>query len=1039
MGLLSWGASVAPSRESGIWGEGLAPWGRFGALAGWVTHAEKVLSFSMRFLFLGVCFLVCLRTQAQYVSDMQQQSQHYAALGVHDDLFWDSLRVADGGTAVPAAFAAPQTSQSCTLTRRVFGWHPYWVGSVYTNYQWNLLSDLCYFDYEVSPTTGNNTNASFQWSTSAAVTAAINNNVDVHICATLFGSHSTFLNSATAKQTFITNIINLLQARGGKGVNIDFEGMASSDRNTFTAFIAQLKSQLTAAIPGSEVSMALYAVDWGNVFDIPALTPNVDAFIIMGYDYYWSGSTTAGPNDPLYTFQTSYNYSLSRSITFYLRQGMPSGKLLLGLPYYGREWETVSAAVPAATTGNFTASRTFDAVRTNVNGYYSTQLWEPNSFTPYFTYQLAGNWRQCFIDDGYSMRRRFDIVNQRNLGGIGIWALGYDNGYMDYWNAIEDRLSSCAIVACSDTLWDMGGPTRNYYDGESYTYTIAPAGAYRVQLAFSSFDVEANYDTLFLYDGPTTASPLIGSYTGTNSPGTVQSTGSTLTLRFKSDNATTRPGYMAIWTCLADTVLPQTTVALPAGWITQNFTATFADTDAQSGIEKAFYQASDFNGNEWRANAQRGFFNDDFVALHPEWAVATGTWNVNTQGQLVQSDEGLTNTNIYASLTQNLSNRYCYHWQGKITGTGNNRRAGFHFASDSGALANRGNSYFVWFRLDQGTIEFYKVINDVFSLQHTASYPLTNNVWYDFKVTYDRMLGKIVVYVNDGFAGSWTDTQPYQNGTYISFRSGNSNWAIDNFRVYRSRVANAGTVVNVGNCAMCDLRYQSINPNTAAGRIRSMSSDVALNLSAVREDTVLVDWTPPQPVSVNDGAASDSDTTFVLTQLEANWTPAADPHSAVAYYEYAFGTTPGGTDVVNWTVYNSTAVQHAPLVLTPGQWYYASVRSTNGAGLSSAPDTSNGQLAELSTAVLLQHEAQVQAFPNPFAEVLYLQLSLPAAAEVEVRVRDAAGRVVMQQPPQMLAGGRAVLQLNTSALAAGIYTAELNCGGKLLQIPLIRR
>ncbi|MCU0432783.1 MAG: glycosyl hydrolase family 18 protein [Bacteroidia bacterium] len=994
----------------------------------------------MRYFLLSLFCIALTHTYAQQISEMQQQSQQYAALGAHNDFYWDSLRVAGGGTNSVAVFAPAQTTQSCTLTRRVFGWHPYWVGSVYNNYQWNLLSDLCYFDYAVSPTTGNNTNASFQWNTSAAVTAAINNNVDVHICATLFGSHSTFLNSTTAKQTFITNIISLLQARGGKGVNIDFEGMASSDRNAFTAFIAQLKTQLTTAIPGSEVSMALYAVDWGNVFDIAALTPNVDAFIIMGYDYYWSGSTTAGPNDPLYNFQTSYNYTLSRSITFYLRQGMPSNKLLLGLPYYGREWETVSSAVPSATTGNFTASRTYEVVRTNANNYYNTQLWEANSFTPYFTYQLAGNWRQCFINDGNSMRSRFDMVNQRNLGGIGIWALGYDNGYMDYWNAIEDRLSSCAVVPCSDTIWDMGGPTRNYYDGESYTYTIAPAGAYRVQLVFSSFDVETNFDSLFLYDGPTAASPLIGSYTGTNSPGTIISSGSTLTLRLKSDNATTRPGYTAVWTCLADTIVPQTSIAVPPGWITQNFTATFTDADAQSGIDKAFYQVSDYNGSEWRANAQRGFFNDDFVTLHPDWTVYTGTWNVNTQGQLVQSDEGLANTNIYASLTQNLSNRYCYHWQGKITGTGNNRRAGFHFASDSGALANRGNSYFVWFRLDQGTLEFYKVVNDVFSLQQTVALPLTNNVWYDFKVMYDRILGRIEVYVNNEFAGSWTDSQPYQNGRYISFRSGNSNWAIDDFRVYRSRVASAGTVVNVGNCALCDMRWQSANPSAEAGRIRSLNNDVAKNISAIATESVLVDWTPPQAVNINDGAAADIDTTFLLTQLEANWTAAVDPHSGVAFYEYAFGTTPGGTDVVNWTALNANYVLHAPLTLTPGQWYYATVRSTNGAGLTALADTSNGQLAEISTAVWwANQQAGVVAYPNPFGEELQLKLTLAAAAPVMVCIKDATGRVVMQQPVQEMPAGTALLTLNTAALAPGMYITEINCGGKLLQIPLIRR
>ncbi len=285
----------------------------------------------MKKIFLLSAFFGVASVSAQSVSAIQEQSSHYSSLGAHPDSYWDSLRISEG--AANTNVNTLEVQGACTLNKRVFGWHPYWVGTVYNNYQWNLLSDLCYFDYEVSPTTGNNTNASYNWMGSGAVTAAIANGVDVHICATLFSSHSTFLSSPTAQSTFINNIIADLQARGGKGVNIDFEGMAASNSAAFTAFMQNLSTQLHAAIPGSEVSMALYAVDWSNVFDIPNLTPSVDLFIIMGYDYYWSGSSTAGPDDPLYNFETSYNRTLTRSITFYLAQGMPENKLLLGLPY----------------------------------------------------------------------------------------------------------------------------------------------------------------------------------------------------------------------------------------------------------------------------------------------------------------------------------------------------------------------------------------------------------------------------------------------------------------------------------------------------------------------------------------------------------------------------------------------------------------------------------------------------------------------------------------------------------------------------------
>lgn len=980
---------------------------------------------------------------AQDISVMQEQSQHYAAYGNRDDHFWDSLRVAEGASP-SGQNSNPREANVCNLNKRVFGWHPYWVGSVYNNYQWNLLSDLCYFDYTVSPNTGNNTNASFAWSTSAAVTAAINNGTNVHICATMFSSHSTFWASSTAQQTFITNIISLLQARNGKGVNIDFEGMGSADRIPFTAFMQNLSAQLHAAIPGSELSVALYAVDWSNTFDIAGLSPYVDLFIIMGYDYYWSGSTNAGPTDPLYNFETSYNRTLTRSITFYLAQGMPQSKLLLGLPYYGRQWQTLSNTIPSATVANTSSTKTYSVVRANANGYYSNPLWETNSFSTYYTFQVSSAWYQLFCVSDYSLRARFDVVNQRNIGGIGIWALGYDDGYAEFWNAISDKFSNCAVVPCSDTLWDMGGPNRNYYDNENYTTLIAPTGASQVSLAFSQFDVELNYDTLFIYNGANTSAPLIGAYTGTNSPGTVNSTGPALTIRFKSDGNTVRPGFTAVWNCVMDNTPPTTLVAAPGPWITQDFQASFTDNDnaGGTGIEKAFFQLSDFNGNEWRSNETRGFFNDDFdlQTIHPQWTVVTGTWTANASGKLEQSDENLTNTNIYAPLTETLSNRYLYHWQGAISGTGNNRRAGFHFFCDNPSLTNRGNSYFVWFRVDQGTLEFYEVTNDVFALQYSVPMTVNAGQWYDWKVTYDRITGEIAVYQDNVFVGSWTDPSPYAAGGYISFRSGNSNWQIDDFRVYRSRALNTPQNVTVGNCASCDMRYENTAPSSPAGRVRSLANDNAHNISSPVQADLSIDWTAPlMPALVLDGTAADIDTTFVLTQIDGNWPAATDTNSGVLDYSFAVGTMPGDSDVVAWTNNGNTVSASAAVTLVPGQWYYFSVRATNNAGLLSSSVQSDGQIAELSTAVFhFENNSSVLAYPNPTAGAFQLLLHLPAGSFVQAELLDVGSRTIEKQKLQTDAHGEARAVFDLSAFAQGTYLLVIRTDQDVITLPLIR-
>ncbi|MGE0638198.1 MAG: glycosyl hydrolase family 18 protein, partial [Bacteroidia bacterium] len=297
-----------------------------------------------------------------------------------------------------------------------------------------------------------------------------------------------------------------------------------------------------------EVSIALPSVDWSNTFDVAAMSGCVDQFFIMGYDYYYGGSAQAGPTDPLYSLVSTYNYNHAKSITYYLNRGVAANKLCLGLPYYGREWETESNTVPSNTTGSYSGTRYYNYVRNN-SGTYSNHQYHAGSKSGYFTYQNGGNWRQCFINSAYTLGKRFEMVNMRGLAGIGIWALGYDDGYLDFWNQIEEKFTDCYAPACNDTLYDMGGPSQNYYDNENYTYTISPANASTIDLSFFSFSTEANYDTLWLYNGSSTAAPLIGAYTGTNSPGNFTTSTGSLTLRFKSDVSTNSFGFRAYYYC----------------------------------------------------------------------------------------------------------------------------------------------------------------------------------------------------------------------------------------------------------------------------------------------------------------------------------------------------------------------------------------------------------------------------------------------------------------------------------------------------------
>jgi hypothetical protein len=420
---------------------------------------------------------------------------------------------------------------------------------------------------------------------------------------------------------------------------------------------------------------------------------------------------------------------------------------------------------------------------------------------------------------------------------------------------------------------------------------------------------------------------------------------------------------------------PPTTVVPAIDWQSSDFNVAFSDTDNVngSGISRRFFQVANYDGSKWTANAQAGFFYDDFDGnLDVAWTIQTGTWNINNN-VLVQTNESLTNTNIWAYLKQDLSNCYMYEFDMKIEGSGNNRRGGFHFMSDSASLTNRGNSYFVWFRIEQQTLEFYKVYNDVFEQEKVLPCNIQAGTWYNVKVIFDRITGETFVYLNNILVGEWKDDTPFSTGKYISFRSGNSKLSVNNFRVYRTRFPQ---VTITTNNPTAHILYENINISTPAAKISSIVTDKAHNLSQITSQNVNIDFSPPTMSIVNDGIANDIDTIYDIHTVSANWAQAIDNNSEIAEYMYALGTTSGSDDIVQWTSAGlNTSVTITNLNLTYGQTYYISVKAINLAGLSSPVISSDGFIVSSTNLPLASFYAINDTLYLPNAIALFVNQS----------------------------------------------------------------
>jgi len=424
------------------------------------------------------------------------------------------------GTVAPAPIrVAPGTvaTRVSALKREVFGFalasslsDPS-VG--YPAWNFDLLSTVAFFGLHVqSDGTFAADNGKAVWNSSqlsALVSTAHSHGAKVVLTIVLqdFAPGTpTMCAGLSHTSTTVTNTVAEVKAKGVDGVNVDYEGLNGScgtpdpswARHALTSFVVALRSHLPA---GSYLSVDTYAssaTDPLGFFDIPSLAPSVDSFFVMAYDLEYANYKRAplscssfclGPTAPL----NGYYYNDTSTATQYAAT-VPASKVILGVPYYGRKACVAGVAPNQYPTGGVTADSYLDA--STESTYYTVQ---PGSYAAHRdandpTGQVRWDtWfntsmnciRELYWDDATSLGLKYDLVNQRNLRGVGIWNLNYGGGAPELWSALATHfafvpglagnLNACAGNASATVSW-TAAPTQGA-PVTSYVVTASPGGA----------------------------------------------------------------------------------------------------------------------------------------------------------------------------------------------------------------------------------------------------------------------------------------------------------------------------------------------------------------------------------------------------------------------------------------------------------------------------------------------------------------------------------------------------------------------------------
>jgi spore germination protein YaaH len=312
----------------------------------------------------------------------------------------------------------------------VLGVYPFDTRNIPGKYNLSTISTLVYDYYELDPANGLSKNFN-RWKDASIINNAQEAGAKVVLTVSNKSSLETakFLTNEAAKNNLINNTLDLLEQRGGEGINIALTGLNKKLRPYFVDFVSALSKAYRSKNKQYQVIITLPVYDENNAYNIPALDSLTDRFII---DFSQKPTNFPGPIAPL---SDDSDYNIQSSVSRYLNIGIPPYKFILGLTYYGAEFER------NARTGveKFRQYIPYSQIRLNYQ-YAPVSYNNEQAYASIETRDDEGNLTgHIYYDNESSLEQKYDFIIQNGLGGVAIRDLGADEGYGELWDVLASK------------------------------------------------------------------------------------------------------------------------------------------------------------------------------------------------------------------------------------------------------------------------------------------------------------------------------------------------------------------------------------------------------------------------------------------------------------------------------------------------------------------------------------------------------------------------------------------------------------------------
>ncbi len=209
------------------------------------------------------------------------------------------------------------------------------------------------------------------------------------------------------------------------GWQLDLENMDPADKALYTRFAERVAARLhrdgrllsvaatvrfSDTYPDPKSVREFRTSEWGAGFDYRALGRITDLFTLMTYDQH-NSETSPGP---------VAGYDWAKAALDYAVRRIPRNKLLLGIPFYGRNWMETEKGVRST-------SLAFQDLAPLLSRPDTERHWDDRWRTAWLQFTEEGRRRTAWFDDPRSLREKLQLMNEYRLRGFAAWRLGTED------------------------------------------------------------------------------------------------------------------------------------------------------------------------------------------------------------------------------------------------------------------------------------------------------------------------------------------------------------------------------------------------------------------------------------------------------------------------------------------------------------------------------------------------------------------------------------------------------------------------------------